>query len=116
MLKRLTAAVLSLTIMFSAVAPAAYALDETEPVQEIQIEEQADMPAVSEEAKTVVICYSLSAKSWFDENITPAKILDADGITVYKITESDLEHLNEFCEITGYTESALSEGIYVTFN
>ncbi|MBQ6929506.1 MAG: leucine-rich repeat protein, partial [Oscillospiraceae bacterium] len=49
MLKRLTAAVLSLTIMFSAVAPAAYALDETEPVQEIQAEEQADVPDVSEE-------------------------------------------------------------------
>ncbi len=75
-----------------------------------------NMPEISEEIKTLVTCYSSSAKLWFDENITLFEISESDGITVYKITEEDSNRLNEVFEITGYTEASLPEGTYITFN
>jgi len=95
MSKRLTAAVLSLTIMFSAVAPVAYALDETESVQEIRIEEQADMAVVSEEIpaeketeKTVE-----EEETQTENTTSDVQLAAEDGQTITEATASVTENV-----------------------
>ncbi len=70
-------------------------------------------------AKSSVICFDISLKKWFDENITPIETVTYENRTIYLLSEADYNFLlsasadnnSEFCEITHFPEN----GLYVTF-
>ena len=107
MFKRLTAALLSLTIMVSAFAPAVYALDETQP-QQVQIEEQQEMTETAEDdivenedadvladAETTEEQLQTEEAEVQQDNITQQSVEEVTFVTENVVVDTDLPENDE---------------------